>query len=435
MTEEIDFISDGAPTVIVVGFTLAMRNALEKFMPDNSVVWVEEPDVARKREHLSKIGMPYIRGLITYEYQLAAAADRFYHRYRAMNVIAVVPGMEYAVPFAARLAERFGTPGASLGAADILRDKSKLRLVAGEAGITNPRSKEIGGPDEARAFMLEHGGSIVLKPANRQAAVGTFIVHDPAEVEGAWAQAIEHDEGPFVPDRMFPLRMLVEQYVHGEEFSVEMLVRDGEQAFGNVTGKVLYPGPRPVELGHTVPAPIPADLTARLLAETERVADAVGFVDGFLHCEWIVSDGTPYLVECAGRMPGDGIIELIENCYPVDIVRAYYDVLMGLPISVELPTTARHGGAVWFLHVEPGEVISVEGQDEAKAVPGIMTCDVVVHAGDRTNELRSSWDRIAIASAKADTVAEALERVQESINRITVKVAPVDDAAPVEAVG
>ena len=124
-------------------------------------------------------------------------------------------------------------------------------------------------------------------------------------------------------------------------------------------------------------------------------------------------------------MPGDLIIELIEHCYPVDIMRAYFDVLMGRSVSVDLPSTAAHGGAVWFLTADPGEVESVDGHDEAAAVPGVISCNVVVHAGDRTHELRSSWDRVAVASVKADTVAEALARAQESMALITIKVVPV----------
>ncbi len=429
MTEEADFIAGGAPTMLIVGFTASIRDALATFMPDGSLLWVEEPDVARKRDvaaALDPAAKPAIRGMLPFEYQTEVAADRFYHRYRDMNVVGVIPALEYSVTFAARLAERYGVPGASLGAAEILRDKWLLRLVAGEAGIANPASRELDGPEPAREFMREHG-SIVVKPANRQAAVGTLIVHDPADVESAWKQAIEQDEGVFVPDRDIPLRMLVEQYIAGEEYSVEMLVRDGEQLFGNVTGKVLYDGPRPVEVGHTVPAQIDPGLAERLLAETRRVTDAVGFRSGFLHCEWIVSGGMPYLVECAGRMPGDLIVELIEHCYPVDIMRAYFEVLMGRPISVDLPATAAHGGAVWFLCADPGEVVSVDGHDEAAAVPGVISCNVVVHPGDRTHPLRSSWDRIAVASVKAGTVAEALARAQESMALISIKVVPVTD--------
>ena len=123
-----------------------------------------------------------------------------------------------------------------------------------------------------------------------------------------WIRAV-----PMVPDRPFPVRMLAERFVRGDEYSVEMLVSDGRPLFANVTGKLLFPGPRPIELGHVVPANIPDKLKALLHEQTERVLRAVGFGTGVVHCEWIVSGGTAYFVECAGRFPGDGIVELIDR--------------------------------------------------------------------------------------------------------------------------
>src|SRR5262249_26784809 len=155
--------------------------------PADSVVFVDEPDVAVGRDvenHLHK--SPSARELINFEYQLPGAADAFFHRYRRLRPTAVIPGVEYAVPFAARLAERYGVPGAGFGAAQVLRDKSLLRIVTGAAGIANPQSRPVDGPETVRAFMAEHGGPIVLKPANRQASIGTKIVFDPDEIELAW---------------------------------------------------------------------------------------------------------------------------------------------------------------------------------------------------------------------------------------------------------
>jgi hypothetical protein len=82
------------------------------------------------------------------------------------------------------------------------------------------------------------------------------------------------------------------------------------------------------------------------------VLASVGFGTGFVHCEWIVDDsGVPCLVECAGRMPGDGIIDLIEYAWDVTIVEAYLDLMRGRPVE-GLPTGAPRAGAVWFL--QPG---------------------------------------------------------------------------------
>ena len=123
--------------------------------------------------------------------------------------------------------------------------------------------------------------------------------------------------------------MLAEQFVAGDEFSVELLVRDGEPLFANVTEKHLFDGPRPIELGHAVPAPIPPALTDLLVAQTRRVLDAVGFGSGFVHCEWIVMRGVPYLVECAGRMPGDLIVPMIDRAWRTDMVGAFATVMRG----------------------------------------------------------------------------------------------------------
>ena len=67
-------------------------------------------------------------------------------RTAAWDPVAILPGVEYAVPFAARLAERYGVPGAGLGAATILSDKALLRAVTSEAGIPNPRSERVPQP-------------------------------------------------------------------------------------------------------------------------------------------------------------------------------------------------------------------------------------------------------------------------------------------------
>jgi biotin carboxylase len=415
--------------IIVVGYTVPMQHGLDGFRPADSVVFVDEPDVAIGRgveTHLAD--STSARELIGFEYQLPGAADAFFQEHRHLRPSAVIPGVEYAVPFAARLAERYGVPGAGFGAAQILRDKSLLRTVARAAGIANPGSQAVDGPPAVRDFMARQGGPVVLKPANRQASVGTKILLDPDEVDVAWADCTVQDEGLLVPRRGMPLQMLAEQYVQGDEFSVEMVVRDGRAVFGNVTAKTVYPGPRPVELGHVVPAPVPETQTAQLLAETQRVLDAVGFGTGFVHCEWIVSAGIPYLVECAGRMPGDGIMELIQNAWQFEVARLYIAVMEGRPFTEPVPAKPSRGAAVWFLHVEAGRVHSVDGVEDARAVPDVVTVVVGPKPGDQVNELRSSWDRVALVTSSSVDTAEALRRAQEGIAAITIRV--VADVAP-----
>ncbi|WP_410566331.1 ATP-grasp domain-containing protein [Amycolatopsis sp. cmx-4-61] len=410
--------------VLVVGFVTPVLQALTGVEPDGSVVLVEEPDVIRKRDLRARLaGSALVRALVEWEHTRPGSADEFHAAHPDLDPVAVIPLIEYATPFAARLAERYGVPGASLGAALILRDKVLLRRVSAAAGVANPESATVTGPADVRAFMRAHPGPVVLKPANRQAAVGTQVIRDPGEVEEAWANCLEQDEGIFVPDRPMDLRMLAERYVPGAEFSVEMLVRGGRQLFANVTAKQLYPGPRPVELAHIVPADIPAELTETLAGATRRVVAATGFADGIVHCEWIVDGGVPCLVECAGRIAGDGIMEIIDHAYSVELLRAYFAVMRG-ETPPALPRRATGGAAVRFVPMEPGVIDAVLGLDEARRVEGVFLVDIQVGPGHRFAGLRSSWDRAGLVMAEADSPAEALQRAEKAAGLVRIEVRP-----------
>lgn len=408
--------------IIIVGFVPVLPT-LPDFDP-GSVILVDEPDVIRKRRVTEAVeGAPMLRELVDWEYQLPGAADEFFNTYPDLDPLSVVPLVEYATPFAARLAERYGVPGATSGAAQVLRDKEQLRRVSRAAGVPNPLSQAVESPEDVLRFMAEHPGSVVLKPANRQASLGTKILHSPDEVEQAWQECVAQDEGIMVPDREIALRMLVEQYIRGDEYSVEMLVREGVPLFTNITAKVLFPGPRPVELGHLVPAELPQALDAQLRGQTAAVLRAVGFGSGIVHCEWIVSDGVGYLVECAGRFPGDGIPMLIEHAYPVKLAKHFYTIMRG-ETPPPLPQLAEGGAAVRFLRTEQGEVLSVEGIEEAEAVQGVLHASVGLHPGDTVGELLSSWDRGGSVMTVGSTSREAMKLAAEALAQIRVEIRP-----------
>jgi ATP-grasp domain-containing protein/L-aminoacid ligase-like protein len=412
------------PPMLLVGYSAPWAAALGTILPPNSLVFIDDPDTVRKRDFRAKIAdQPVVRELIELDTLPEDAADRFFHAHRDQVFSAIVPMAEYGVPFAARLAERYRLPGAGYGAARTMRDKQLLRAVTGAAGIPNPPSVPVDGPAAVRDFMARVGGTVVLKPANRQASVGTQIIDDPADVDAAWDACTSENESEYMSGDGLPLRMLAERFLRGHEYSVEMLVIDGVPRFGAVTRKFLFDGPRPVEQGHLHPADIPAELTARLVADTARVMDAVGVRTAFVHCEWIVEDGVPYVVECAGRMGGDNIIELVILAWDYFVVGDYLAAMRGETVTAEPPSAAPRFAAAWLVHLTPGEIEAVEGADEVQAMEGISTVSLPP-IGTQTHELRSSWDRQVTITAIGATAEQALERVHTAVGTVKVTVRP-----------
>ncbi|WP_194922863.1 ATP-grasp domain-containing protein [Catenulispora pinisilvae] len=406
--------------IIFSGYSSISLFGYAEVLPAKSVIIVEESEYARERDaQASLTWSPLVREVVEWDLVGAGQADEFFLAHRDLDPVAVVPNTEVGTLFAARLAERYGLSGAGFGAARAMRDKRRLRAITGAAGIPNPESVVVADAGQARAFLAAGSGPIVLKPAAGMGSVATCVVRDSAGIDEVW-DSLTQEAARLGPEQP----MLAERFVAGPEFSVEMLVRGGKDVFASVTGKLLYPGSRPVEMGHVVPADIPAALTELLVQQTRRVVEAVGFADGIVHCEWIVADGVPHLVECAGRCAGAGIIDMIRQAYPVDIVQAYVDILSGRAPSVELPARARRAASVRFTSAQPGVVTAIRGVEAAGASEGVFYAGAAVEVGGRVNKLRSSGDRPAFAAVTADTPAEALRLAAAAAALIEIETRP-----------
>lgn len=391
------------PIILLVGFTLAAVNSLQNMEEKYRVLIIEEPDVIRKRNIDTLIkDKDVIYDLLSFEYQESYAPDLLFASLQHLNIVSVVPAVEYATTCAARLAERFNLPGASFGASLILRDKSALRKVTRAYGVLNPLSQTITTLKEARDFMTSNPGGAVLKPSNRQGSVGTVIVHDVQDLDLAWTQSQLRDEGVMVPDRVFESETLIEEFIVGREYSVEALIKDKEMVFSNVTQKILFNGVRPVEQGHIVPALIEDTLKEALIIHTQKVLQAVGFENGVVHCEWINANKGLYLVECAGRFAGDGIVELIERAYDYDLVKNYHRLLRKQSIDLP-PRTHNRWSLVHFFAGRDGELSHVNIENELLKQLDCFNFSLSVTAGQKTCYPTSSWDRLGSVMVMANT--------------------------------
>lgn len=399
--------------VVVVGFAPEWPDWIARAAPGRSAVIIEEPDVARKRGAHEALAEAGHCTLIEAEYQLPDALGKFLAAYPELRPSAVVPGQEYAVPFAARLAEHHGLPGAGSAAGEALRDKALLRTVTAAHGVPNPVSRQAAGEADLAAFAAEYGYPLIVKPADRQGSLGMRVVREAADLPAAWADALVLEEGDFVPDRPRPPRILVEQFVEGPGFNVVMLVARGRPVFSAVASKGLFPGARPVEQWHLLPADVPGEVRERLVAATAQVVEAVGMEAGAVGCEWILpADGTARLVECGGRLVGDLLIPMAELAYGCDIPGALLRILTTGLAPEGLPAEPTRHCSVRFLDGPAGAVLAACDADAAYEAEGVLLSDVLLEPGDTVPELRSAMNRIALVLAEAEDAPTARSRAE-----------------------
>jgi len=417
-------------THVLVGYGAWILPELEERLPERSVLILEEPSVVEARGAREMAArFRCVAELLEAPTQDEEHPERIVAALpRPPRVRAVIPAVEYGVVSAAALAEAWGVPGAGLAAARVFRDKALLRTVAGKAGLAQPEWAGVQGPDEVERFRAEHGAACVIKPANRQASLGVQLLDPEDDAHALWAHTAGASETRQRASYEGADRYLVEQRIYGPEVSVEALVHQGAVGFRNITAKTVQGSRYPVELAHTVPADLPAATEAALYEAVQVLASAAGFENGVLHAEWLLADGGPYLVECAARLPGDGIPGLIDLAYGGNFVADLLGILEGRGPVVARDAVA--GAAVRFLSAPPGVVEAVDGEEEARQAKGVHQVHLNVAPGATVRPTTSSWERAGQLIATGADGTEAARNAEAAAGLLTFRSAGAVEAQP-----
>ncbi len=326
-----------------------------------------------------------------------------------------------AVPVVAAVAEARGLPGIGVATAHLMTHKVAMRRRLAEAGVPQPRFAAVRSISERRRAADEVGFPAVLKPADSGGQRGVFRVESIDEIDAHLHEALAASPTG---------EAILEEYVEGIEMNGIVLARDGEMIPLTLSDRLRPPG---VGFGvgwiHVYPPTVPAGQ----LAESERVAGhtvhALGLRTGIAFPQLIAADdGRVVVVECAARIPGGQMADLVRVATGVDLV----DVQLRMALGEELPDDVvrpkfQQPLAIRFLTAEPGplptgKVTWVGPLDKVLAFPGVVQADVYLQLGETIRPVRLDGDRRGYVIATGSTNLEALERAEAAARLLDVEV-------------
>ncbi|MFK0203861.1 ATP-grasp domain-containing protein [Streptomyces lavendulae] len=333
------------------------------------------------------------------------------------GLAAVTTLYEFSVQVAADAAARLRLTGPDPLAVRRCRSKALLRAALEPHEDLNAvfgRAETVG---EALAHAERVGYPVVVKATTLAGSAHITLCATPADVarDAGRVLALDGYLGFEVPREV-----LVEEYLAGEEFSVEIF---HGQAVG-VNAKVLGRPPRFIELGHEYPARIPAALAAELVRTAERAVAATGLTWGPAHVELRCRAGRdrPRVIEVNPRVAGDRIAELVRLADGVDLFGAQLDALLGRRPDVR--PKALGAAAVRFVP-SPGRGVITHLTDpgDLAALPGVREVRFQRGVGDRVARMLSNLERLGHVIATGRDTAQAVERAENAIGRCAVRVA------------
>jgi len=328
-----------------------------------------------------------------------------------------------AVPVVAAVAEALGLPGIGVETAHLMTHKVAMRSRLADAGVPQPRFAALRSMSERRRAAAEVGFPAVLKPADSGGQRAVFRVETLDDIDAHLHEALTASPTG---------EAILEQYVEGMEMNGIVIARDGEAIPLTLSDRMRPPG-----LGFGVGwiHVYPATVYGHQLEESERVAShtvkALGLRTGIAFPQLIATpDGRVLVVECAARIPGGQMADLVRHATGVDLVEVQLRMALGeeLPDELVLPHF-KQPLAIRFLTAEPGplptgRVTRIGSLERVLAFPGVVQADTYLQVGEVIRPVRVDGDRRGYVIAVADTNLDALERAEAAARLIDVDVVP-----------
>lgn len=315
----------------------------------------------------------------------------------------------------AAVSEKMGLVGINMDTAIKATNKVEMRRALKKYNVPIPEFYKISNREEYYMAVQKFTHPFIVKPADSSGSRGIYLINnlsDKEEIEKAYIYSREYSK---VGD------VIIEEYMKGEEVSVETLTVDGVCHVIQITDKLTTGAPHFVEMGHSQPTHHSKEIVEKIVEVTKMANKAIGIKNGPSHTEIMVTDEGPKIVELGARLGGDNInTHLVPLSTGVDMVESCIKIALGE--KPDLRKKYEKAAAIRYFNIDRGTIKSISGIEEAKKIQGIQQIYVVHGVGDTINGINSSGDRAGFVIAQADDVEKAIKICEEANKMIKVEV-------------
>ena len=327
------------------------------------------------------------------------------------------PCSEVSMAVMGRINDELGLSGISREQAICATNKHLMRKAFEKGNAPSPKSILAQDAEDAWSRLQnEFDTDAILKPSRNSGSRGIAKVSrnmDKGDFIRAYDEALSESRDHSV---------LIEQFIEGPEFSIEMIVWQGEIHVLTVTDKKTTGAPHFVELGHNQPSCFSDTDVETLKAVAVAGVRALGVNNCACHAEAKLMNGKAYLMEVGARLGGDFIsTELTHLSTGIDMVAAAIDVALGVEPDLSAKEEPK-GVCIRYFCPKPGKLVSISNT-EVLNNPHVYLWEIYPKEGDVIPAVTSSLCRsghVIVTEKTPQKAIELAERLIESVKFETV---------------
>ncbi len=242
---------------------------------------------------------------------------------------------------------------------------------------------------------------LVVKPADANSSKGVVKVRGNEELDRAVQEAFGISRSG---------QVVVEEFFEGEEFSVDVAVKDHKPSILMAT-KMIKTSINPNNftiIQNTYPATNDTNLLGSIEIEVAKITKAYGIKEGPLLVQ-LLSDGSKIrIVEFSARIGGGSKHSFLRHMTGFDAVEYFVNILTGETYS-KMPTVFNGYGSMNYVYAHPGIIEKFVGFKELKEAGAIDEVFYYKMEGSEVNAAVSSGDR-PVGFLVTDCDLESLNR-------------------------
>jgi biotin carboxylase len=252
---------------------------------------------------------------------------------------------DMAVPTICYVAEKMNLVSNSSISSFASTNKSEMRNAFKKGNCSMPKFIEA---DNIDVNTKDFKFPVIVKPVDRSGSRGVTKVLFENQLPEAIQYAITES---------FCKKAIIEEYIDGDEVSVETISYDGEHTILAITDKVTTGEPHFVELAHHQPSSLSNEIQEKIKSETIKCLNALAVNFGAGHSEFkITPNGEVFVIEVGARMGGDFIgSHLVELSTGYDFLEGVINIALGKYEKPVLKSNAFSG--VYFLCKETEQIL------------------------------------------------------------------------------
>lgn len=325
------------------------------------------------------------------------------------------PCSEVSMNVMGRLNDELGLSGITREQAIRATNKHLMHEAFEKGNAPSPKSFLTENVDDAWMYLQnDFPTDGILKPSRNSGSRGIAKVSrdmEKADFVKAYDIALNESRDKSV---------LIEQFIEGPEFSIEIIVWNGKVNVLTVTDKKTTGAPHFVELGHNQPSCFSATEVETLKAAAVVGVKALGVNNCACHAEAKLMEGKAYLMEIGARLGGDFIsTELTHLSTGIDMVAAAINVALGVKPDLK-PKEAPKGVCIRYFCPNPGKVVSISNTEILKD-PRVYLWEIYHKVGDVIPEVTSSLCRSGHVIVTEETPQKAISLAENLIHNVKVE--------------